>query len=619
MEMDTLPTVRSDFQSLHNMWKTKVQEEQNLSKPKPGTVRRPPSIIEKESAPQVILQSLPSMDDIFNSKQTVVTPEQLNPINENFVEESTIFDDSEQLPPPPASIVMKDQIQSMITLKQCVAKMFDFNTKTSPFSHGKSTGIHHWHITRHVVRSGLIFARSRRASDSIIPILIRTHIAQQRPRSDSLDSIYMTTPLESLVDYFASDSKISTQKPKAQKKIFIKRTISDSTGCIERNRLNETISQYETLMRHLKNYDKFMSTYPTSTSVPLEHSFTDLEKRISRVEVDLQQDSTRKSSMQSRQTQSLARNAGRTFTDFVMNDLRLPPSAGKSLSNEPQRLNTVHAASQTDLTEMVQKVDSTVDASVVDETKEILQQLDNVLINTEDKKEVPITANGEINVIVVNSPVVNEPKLQKKETPLMQRLFEGKKSIYTPENLEMETMRLTDELKTTFELAKKKCFFPSETILFLKSIVAQYVTKMTKIDRRGYKQHVRILCITNERLYNITKKDPYPKEAVLFADILGIGMTPRKDGLVCIHTRETREDRGDWLFLLDYPCEFVVQLFMAMKRTNNDDHLLKIRPKFQHTRRSLATISDDCIIESRPSDVFRIAFENYEILAIYSP
>ncbi|CAF0819793.1 unnamed protein product [Adineta ricciae] len=609
MEMDTLPSVRSDFQSLHNMWKTKVQEEQNLSKPKPVTFRRPPPIIEKEPPTQVNLQSSPSMDDIFNSKQTVVTPEQLNPINENFVEESTIFDDSEQLPPPPASVLMKDQIQSMITLKQCVAKMVDFNTKNSPYSHGKSTGIHHWHITRHVVRSGLIFARSRRASDSILPILIRTHIAQQRPRSDSLDSVYMTTPLESLVDYFASDNKISAQKPKVQKKIFIKRTTSDSTGCIERNKLNEIISQYETLMRHLKNYDKFMSTYPTSTSVPLEHSFTDLEKRISKVEEDPQQNSTRKSSMQSRQTQSLTRNGGRTFTDFVMNDLRLPPSAGKKLSNEPQRLSTVHAASQTDLTEMIQKVDSTADASAVEETKEILQQLDDVLISTENKKEVPITANSEINVIVVNSPVVGESK--KKETPLMQRLFEGKKSIYTPENLEMETIRLTDELQNTFEIAKKKCFFPTETVL--------YATKMTKIDRRGYKQHVRILCITNERLYNITKKDPYPKEAVLFADILGIGMTPRKDGLVCIHTRETREDRGDWLFLLDYPCEFVVQLFMAMKRTNNDDHLLKIRPKFQHTRRSLATISDDCIIESRPSDVFRIAFENYEILAVYSP
>lgn len=71
----------------------------------------------------------------------------------------------------------------------------------------------------------------------------------------------------------------------------------------------------------------------------------------------------------------------------------------------------------------------------------------------------------------------------------------------------------------------------------------KYATKMVKIDRRGYKQHVRILCLTSERVYIITKKKPYPKEAVLFKDILGICVTPRKDGFICLHTQETREDR----------------------------------------------------------------------------
>ena len=66
---------------------------------------------------------------------------------------------------------------------------------------------------------------------------------------------------------------------------------------------------------------------------------------------------------------------------------------------------------------------------------------------------------------------------------------------------------------------------------------------MTKIDRRGYKQRVRILCLTNERLYIITKKKPYPKEAVLFDDILGVSCTPCHDGFICIHTRETNQDR----------------------------------------------------------------------------
>ncbi|CAF4439707.1 unnamed protein product, partial [Adineta steineri] len=92
-----------------------------------------------------------------------------------------------------------------------------------------------------------------------------------------------------------------------------------------------------------------------------------------------------------------------------------------------------------------------------------------------------------------------------------------------------------EELMNTFEIAKRKCFFNTERVL--------YATKMIKIDRRGYKQHVRIFCITTERLYIITKKDPYPKEAVLFKDVLGISCTPRNDGFICLHTRETREDR----------------------------------------------------------------------------
>jgi hypothetical protein len=73
--------------------------------------------------------------------------------------------------------------------------------------------------------------------------------------------------------------------------------------------------------------------------------------------------------------------------------------------------------------------------------------------------------------------------------------------------------------------------------------ILKYATKMIKIDRRGYKQHVRLLCLTSQRLYIITKKNPYPKEAVLFQDILGISVTPRKDGFICVHTRETRDDR----------------------------------------------------------------------------
>ncbi|UJR08659.1 hypothetical protein I4U23_012918 [Adineta vaga] len=613
MEMNMLPSVQGDFKSIRNMWNTKVQEEQQLLKTKPIVCRTQSQLLQQPSI-KVTIQSSISVNETISPKQSIITTDESEALDFKPIEKSPSIDDSElflPLPPPPPTIILKGHIQSIVIMKQSVAKMFDFNTKKNLCSHIKNNGIRHWHLARHVFRSGLIFAPSRRASDSILPILMKTHFAQRRPRSESLDSIFMPTPLESLVDYLASDDDEKEQRTISKEKTPIKRTISDLTTCIERNTLNDTIAQYETLMRHLKNYDKFMSTYPASPPVPHKHSSIHKEEIMNKVEEDLQEHSTKKFSMQNRQTQSLARNAGRTFTDFFMNDLLLGPTS-KNPAAEPKRSSIVHAASQTDLTEMNERMDPIIVVKENDkETKEVLEQFDTVLTNIQPKVNVPITANDEINVIVVNSPVVEEPKPVKKEKTLMQRLFEGKKTAYTSNDLEMETSRLTDELNITFELAKKKCFFPSENIT--------YVTKMTKIDRRGYKQHIRILCITTERIYIITKKDPYPKEAVLFKDVLGISMTPRKDGFICIHTKETREDRGDWLFLLDHPCEFIVQLFMTMKRNNNDDSFLKIRTKFEHTRRSLATISDDCIIESRPSDTFRIAFENYEVLAIYSP
>jgi hypothetical protein len=119
---------------------------------------------------------------------------------------------------------------------------------------------------------------------------------------------------------------------------------------------------------------------------------------------------------------------------------------------------------------------------------------------------------------------------------------------------------------------------------------------MIKISRRGYTQHVRLLCITTERVYNLTKRDPYPKEGLLFANILGVTCTPYKDGFICIHTKEAYDDRvkkkifensfflffdfkGDWLVVVDHPCEFITQLFMVLKRDNNNDRFLKIETK----------------------------------------
>jgi hypothetical protein len=270
--------------------------------------------------------------------------------------------------------------------------MFDVNKKKTHFADVKKNGIRHWHLARHVFRSGLIFSPSRRASDSIVPLLMKTHIAQHRSRVDTLDSIHTQTPFENLIDYLTYNNKDNNMNI-PEKKSIIKRTISDTASCIDRNKLNDTIAQYERIMRHLKNYDKFMTTYPVPSPVPVKRKSIITEPIINKHEGDIQQILTSKSSTPSRHTQSLARSVGRTFTEFIMNDLLLSPTS-KASSNEQRRLSTIHAASQTDLTELME------------ETKEVLNELDVVIKNTEEK--VSLTANSEINVIVVNPPVIQK-------------------------------------------------------------------------------------------------------------------------------------------------------------------------------------------------------------------
>jgi hypothetical protein len=303
------------------------------------------------------------------------------------------------LPPPPSSIVFQQQAKTIATLKQSVTKMFDADKKKPSYPDAKNKGIRHWHIARHVFRSGLIFGPSRRASDSIIPLLMKTHIAQHHSRSDSMDSVLTQTPFENLIDYLQFNKDEDMAKDFKQKQI-IKRSTSDTSACIQRNKLNDTVAQYETIIRHLKNYDKFISVYP----VPSPQSSTRKVTLSEQISNNSQQTSTSKSSIRSRQTQSLARSAGRTFTDFIMNDCLLSPSP-KPGSNEQRRSSTVHAASQTDLTESIQQTDfipmeETIEPEPAkEETKK-----------TDTKQEETLTANSEINVIVVNSPVMQGAK-----------------------------------------------------------------------------------------------------------------------------------------------------------------------------------------------------------------
>jgi hypothetical protein len=308
-----------------------------------------------------------------------------------------------------------------VTIKQSVAKMFDLEKKKPAFPDGKTNGIRHWHIARHVFRSGLIFGPSRRASDSIIPLLMKTHIAQSRSRTDSLNSNNTETPFQNLIDYIKQNN--NDQYLNVSKEKTLKRTISDASACIQRNKLEDTIAQYEAIMRHLKNYEKFIATHPQPPPLPVRKLSDIQEKEVETL--------SQKSSIRNLQTQSLARQAGRTFTEFVMNDLLA------SQSNEPRRLSTVHAASQTNLDELIKKIDSI----PIEDTKAVFRELD-IAINSL-VQEPPITPNAEVNVIIINPSVVQEVKKEvPKDKPLMQRLFEGKKTAYTPNDLRMESIRI---------------------------------------------------------------------------------------------------------------------------------------------------------------------------------
>ena len=320
------------------------------------------------------------------------------------------------MPPPPPTIIFQHQAESIATMKQAVNNMITHQPKNILFKNPKSTGIHHWHITKHVFRSGLIFNRTRRASDSIIPLLMRTHLASYRPRTYSLDSTHSQTPLESLIDYitYNNDQEKDTLAIPAR----MKRSTSDTSDCIRRNKLDDSIFQYEMILRHLKNYEQFMSTYPTPTSTSKSKSIA-LKKPEQLFDNELNANEAKflaRSSIPNRQTQSLSRHVGRTFSEFIMNDLFSSLSSSSPSKAGPCTLS--HASSQTESPEPSQVITPEITPSkelmpsmvdfqrmnsdTTDEAKIVLKELDTILENS--VQQPPITPNSEINVIVVNSP-----------------------------------------------------------------------------------------------------------------------------------------------------------------------------------------------------------------------
>lgn len=354
------------------------------------------------------------------------------------ISETTIFETVDKMasieefstrldPLPPPKILFQHQAQTVAILKQTLNKMNVSKNKSIPQQRLCNSGIHHWHITKHVLRSGLIFNRTRRASDSILPLLIKTHQASGRSRADSIDSTRSQTPFESFIDYL-NLNKADENDPSAIP-IRTKRSTSDVSNCIRRNQLDDSIFQYESILRHLKNYEQFMSTHPPRSSpnpsISLKTAEVSVEAELSTSLHEAEVKFLARTSIPNRQTQSLSRNVGRTFSEFIMNDLFPSTLTASSSPSKEQRCSSSHASSQTDssqatedmkdeakeLTEIIPSPAIPLERSTStsnEETNAILNEFDTILEN--NMQEAPITPNSEINVIII------QPKIEVKTT-----------------------------------------------------------------------------------------------------------------------------------------------------------------------------------------------------------
>ena len=320
-------------------------------------------------------------------------------------------------PLPPPKLLFQYQAQSVATIKQTLNKMNVSKRNLIPHIQLSNSGAHHWHIAKHVFRSGLIFNRTRRASDSILPLLIKTHQASGRSRADSIVSTLSQTPFESLINYITLNK--ADENDPSTIPMRTKRSTSDVSNCIRRNQLDDSIFQYESILRHLKNYEQFMSSHPRSSIGPSISSKTGEQSLESDLNVTLHEAEAKflaKTSIPNRQTQSLSRNVGRTFSEFIINDLFSSTLALSSPSSKGQRCSLSHASSQTDSSEATEEIKDQAKelteiipspsipleqstSTINEETDAVLNEFDTILENT--IQEPPITPNSAINVIII--------------------------------------------------------------------------------------------------------------------------------------------------------------------------------------------------------------------------
>ena len=281
----------------------------------------------------------------------------------------------------------------------------DLNKNSGRNRSEKSNGYHRWHLARHLVRSGLLFQQSRRASDSLLPLLRKTE-RKQLDRTDSIDSDHLS-PFQSLVNYLSLDEKKS--EAESQENFIpnrIKRTRSEQIDCMRRNTLDDAIIQYEQILKHLKNHSQFMSEYPVQSA-------SELSSENRRTSVD-QPTATlvRENSSNNTRSHTLAHRLNATFSQFIIDDLfscsvnngvdkpnHLIPSISISSETSSKHEGFIYSPTEIRVNDQSRQNDS-VEVQQIDIA---LNELDAVIGQESERN-----ANIPVNVIVINASQLTE-------------------------------------------------------------------------------------------------------------------------------------------------------------------------------------------------------------------
>ncbi|CAF0726538.1 unnamed protein product [Didymodactylos carnosus] len=488
---------------------------------------------------------------------STLTHEEDNPVAKD--DDNAVVMTQEETPPSPSDQFLRQPAQSaelirqIFKIKSIDKKPVEVDNETSRLpDHGKQhqkPAIHVWNVTRAVFRSGLVLSSTRRASDSVIPMM-KTHLLigdkarRQRQKLSQLgNSFEEPLPFETFVNYLSYSPEKSNGINTLEQENTMHQILKRSTSAMDPVSISDSIKNYEIIMRNLRNYEKFCLVYNVTKRDEKENnressdegeeinveklyqSFSHIKhwnlfnngKKFNTIHVQLPEKINKdRSEENNTESQSLSINnnvndktekkhtrikskslaniySGSTVKDLIMND---------NNNNTPTTTNlkrTANVSSQTDISICGKNADDSVlQATSVTSTtaaeEKAIHALDEVLTQYSSPPTPDVTV-----IVAGDVPSVNEQHLT------------------TP------TIDTTENNVTTQNFERKQSTASNRDITVINNQVNKredYACSMTKFDRQGYKQRPRLLFLTNERVYNLTTKGSC-KEMLTFAQIKG--------------------------------------------------------------------------------------------------